>query len=91
MSTNSEKPVNAGKPWTQEEVDLVASTLPNWDNANRLAPVLGRTPHAIQYMWSKIYWPTKTLKQCAQNDTASEHYTKILNARRKANICIRCS
>ena len=48
------KPLNAGKPWTQEEVDLVASMLPNWDNANRLAVVLGRTPHAIQYMWSKI-------------------------------------
>ena len=85
------KPLNAGKPWSQEEVDLVASMLPNWDNANRLAVVLGRTPHAIQYMWSKIYWSTTALKEHAKNDTVSEHYTKILNARRKANICIRCS
>ena len=89
--SESNKPLNAGKPWTQEEVDLVASMLPNWDNANKLAVVLGRTPHAIQYMWSKIYWSTTALKEHARNDTASEHYTKILNARRNANICIRCS
>ena len=86
-----EKPRNAGKPWTQEEVDLVAAETPTWDNANRLAPVLGRTPHAIQYIWSKLYWSTKALKEYSRNDTASEHYTKILNARRKAHICIRCN
>ena len=90
MSTE-ERPVNAGKPWSQDEINLVASLVPNWDNANRLAVVLGRTPHAIQYMWSKIYWSTKTLKEYAKNDTASEHYTKILNARRSANICNRCN
>ena len=43
------KPLNAGKPRTREEVDLVASMLPNWDNHNSLAVVLGRTPHSIHY------------------------------------------
>lgn len=89
MSTNNEKPVNAGKPWSQEEIDLIAKLVPNWENANLLASVLGRTPHAIQYMWSKLYWSVKMLKEHIDSDTSSEHYQKILNARRKANICIR--
>lgn len=89
MNQEGNQPANAGKPWTEEEIFLVARHLPDWKNANYLADVLGRTPHAIQYMWCKIYWPVKRLKEYAQNDTASEQYQKILNARRKANICIR--
>ena len=40
-------------------------------------------------MWSKLYWSVKRLKEYAANDTDSEQYTKILNARKKAKICIR--
>lgn len=89
MDQEGLKPVNAGKSWTEEEIFLVARHLPDWKNANYLADVLGRTPHAIQYMWCKIYWPVKRLKEFAENDTKNEQYTKILNARRKAQICIR--
>lgn len=90
MSTDvNQMPVNAGKPWSQDEIDLIAGMVPNWSNANKLAKVLGRTPHAIQYMWSKLYWSVKTLKEYAENDTKSEQYTKLLKARRKADICIR--
>lgn len=89
-TTENVRPVNAGKPWTQDEIDLIAGMVPNWDNGCRLAKVLGRTPHAIQYMWSKIYWPVTKLKEYAKDDTKSQQYTKILKARRKADICIRC-
>ena len=91
MDEEMRKPANAGKPWTEDEIFLVATHAPSWHNANYLAKTLERTPHAVQYMWCKLYWPVKQLKELAANDTKSEQYTKILNARRKANICIRCN
>ena len=82
-------PANAGKPWTEEDIMLIASYVPTRRNAGFLAEVLQRTPHAIQYMWSKLYWPVKTLKEYAANDTASGHYRKILNVRKTMKICIK--
>ena len=84
-----EKAVNAGKPWTEEEIFLIATHTPTWHNAKYLANYLGRTTHAIQYMWCKLYWPVKRLKEYAAKDTKSEQYAKILKARRNAQICIR--
>ena len=89
MDREGIKPANAGKSWTEDEIFIVASYVPNWPNANYLAQTLGRTPHAIQYMWCKLYWPVKRLKEFAAKDTRDEQYTRILNARRKAQICIR--
>lgn len=82
-------PANAGKPWTEEDIMLIASYVPTRRNAGYLAELLQRTPHAIQYMWSKLYWPVKTLKEYAADDTQSGHYTKILSVRRKMQICIK--
>ena len=88
MSNNDTKPVNAGKPWSEEDIMLIASYVPTRRNAGFLAEMLGRTPHAVQYMWCKLYWPVKQLKEYAKNDTESQQYTKLLNVRRKMKICI---
>lgn len=88
MNNPNETPANAGKPWTEEELMLIASYVPTKYNAKILANLLQRTPHAIQYMWCKLYWPVKQLQEYASNDTKSGHYTKILNVRRKIKICI---
>lgn len=89
MNQINEKPANAGKPWTEEEIYLIATHAPTSYNAEFLAKYLQRTTHAVQYMWSKLYWSVRQLKEYAANDTDSEQYTKILNARKKAKICIR--
>ena len=86
---NTETPANAGKPWTEEDIMLIASYVPTRRNAGFLAELLQRTPHAIQYMWSKLYWPVKQLQEYASNDTKSGHYQKILTVRRKMKICIK--
>lgn len=88
MNEEMDKPVNAGKPWTEEEIYLIATHTPTWHNAKYLANHLGRTTHAVQYMWCKLYWSVKRLKEYAANDTQSEQYKKILSARRKAGICV---
>lgn len=88
MSTEN-KPVNAGKPWDYQDILLVARTAPNWDNADALTRILGRSHHAIQYLWSKLYMSTTDLKKWAEVDTSkSEQAKKILKARRETRICI---
>ena len=85
---NENKPVNAGKPWTEEECFLVASYLPTWSNCEMLAKHLGRTPHAIQFFYCRLYSKTTKLKEWAKNDTKTEHYNKILKTRKELNIAI---
>lgn len=55
MVTDNKYP-NANQPWEYKDVYLVASTLPTVDNCRRLSTVLGRTEHAVQYLWCKIYF-----------------------------------
>ena len=86
--SNQTSPANAGKPWTEDEIMLIASYVPTRRNAGFLADLLGRTPHAIQYMWCKLYWPVKQLKEYAVNDSENGHYKKILNVRKRMKICI---
>lgn len=82
------KPENAGKPWTEEEMFLVASYTPTWSNIQMLAKHLKRTPHAIQYFYCKLYTKSTILKEYAKDDTKSEQYAKILKVRREADIAI---
>ena len=62
------KPVNAGKPWTEEELMFVASYVPTVHNCKFLAEKLGRTQHAVQYTWCKLYSRSKDLKALAGGD-----------------------
>ena len=65
-----EKPVNAGKPWTEEDMFFVGSFAPTWRNICWLADRLGRTPHAVQYLLCKMYCKTTDLKEWAKVDTS---------------------
>ena len=84
----NQKPVNAGKPWTEEEMFLVGSYVPTWNNVIMLANHLGRTPHAIQFFYCKLYSKTTTLKEWAKDDTKTEQYSKILKVRKQLDISI---
>ena len=53
-----------------------------------LAKHLGRTPHAIQFFYCRLYSKTTKLKEWAKNDTKTEHYNKILKTRKELNIAI---
>lgn len=84
-----EKPVNAGKPWTEEDMFFVGSFAPTWRNICWLADRLGRTPHAVQYLLCKMYCKTTDLKEWAKIDTSkSEQAKKILKVRRELGIAI---
>lgn len=82
------KPENAGKPWTMDHIRLVASYVPNNMNCAKLAKMLGRTEHAIQYMWCKLYMRTSDLKEWAkpENDTKTHQYAMILAVRKEIDL-----
>ena len=85
----NQKPVNAGKPWTEEEMYLVASYVPTWRNIQMLARHLGRSEHAIQFFYWKLYSKTSKLKeQILVYDTKSEQFAKILKVRKELDIAI---
>jgi hypothetical protein len=83
-------PVNAGKPWTKSDIFLVGSYVPTYNNAVLLASHLGRTVHAIQYMWCKLYTNTTQLKEWAkpENDTKTGQYKLILEVRKELDLMI---
>ena len=85
----SNKPENAGKPWTEDDMFLVGSHAPTWGNICMLAERLGRTPHAVQYLLCKMYMKTTALKEWAKVDTSkSEQAKKILKVRKELGIAI---
>lgn len=86
------EPRNAGKPWSKEDIYLVGSYVPTWENAKTLAKHLGRTEHAIQYMWCKLYTRTSVLKEWAkpENDTKTHQYKMILEVRKELDLQIGC-
>lgn len=85
----NQKPANAGKPWSEEEMFLVGSYVPTDKNIQMLAKHLGRTAHAVQYFYYKLYRKTTDLKQWAEIDTSkSEQAKKILKVRRELGLVI---
>lgn len=84
--SNQEIPVNAGKPWSEEDLILIASYVPSRRNAGHLAELLRRTPHAVLYMWKKLYWPLDQLKEYANNSDDNSQYKKLLKVRKRFKI-----
>ena len=84
-----EKPVNAGKPWTYEEMLLIASYVPTRHNIKFLAEQLGRSFHAVQYMFCKIYTKSSSLKEAVKNkESESLQYTNALKVRHALSLQI---
>lgn len=82
-------PVNAGKPWTYEEMHLIASYVPTKHNIQYLAKHLGRTTHAVQYMFCKIYTKSSVLKEAiATKESESLQYTNALKVRQELQLQI---
>lgn len=87
MLNSNEMPDNAGKPWTEEDLIILASYTPTKPNSYVVAKLLGRTPRAVKYMWCKLYWPSQKYIEHAERDPRmKEHYEKIMEARKKMQI-----
>lgn len=82
------KPENHNKPWSKDQIRYVAAHVPTEENCDKLAKILGRTEHAIQYMWCKLYMRTSDLKELAkpENDTKTQQYKMILEVRKETKI-----
>ena len=84
-----EQPINAGKPWTYEEMLLIAGYVPTRHNIKFLADQLGRSFHAVQYMFCKIYTKSSILKDAVENkESESLQYTNALKVRQALSLQI---
>ena len=80
---------NAGKPWTYEEMLLIASYVPTKHNIKFLADQLGRSFHAVQYMFCKIYEkPSKLKEDIKTKESKSMQYTNALKVRQAIGLQI---
>lgn len=83
------KPINAGKPWSYEEMLMIAGYVPTKHNIRFLADQLGRSYHAVQYMFCKIYEKSSSLKEDIKNkESKSMQYTNALKVRQAINLQI---
>ena len=83
----SSKPVNSGKPWTYEEMLLIAGYVPTKHNIKFLADQMGRSYHAVQYMFCKIYEKSSSLKKDIETkESKSMQYTNALKVRQALKL-----
>ena len=89
MRTKSPSVPKAFDPYTQREVDLILSLVPNKVNTTNLAKALGRSFDAIAmiYVWA---YSGRMLKDAlaGMKDTQDNVVTKIAKAKKKLGIYI---
>jgi len=79
----------AFEPYTQKEIDLILSLVPNKTNTTNLAKSLGRSFDAIAMVYHWAY-SGKMLKNALANmkDTQDNVVTKVAKAKRRLGIYI---
>lgn len=77
---------NKGKPYSQEEIDLILSLVPNSTNAITLSKVLGRSDNAIKMIYQIVY-SGKLLKKNVEG-VGNDVFDKIADAKKRAKIFI---
>lgn len=88
MASSSAKPVNKNKPYSQKDIDLILSLVPNKTNLSNLAAALGRGTGAIGMIY-EIAYSGKLLKQnLDDNDPGDDVFDKIARAKKKLGIFI---
>ena len=89
MQTKSPKAPNAFKPYSQFEIDLILSLVPNKINTRNLAKSLGRTTEAIGMVY-EIAFGGNLLKENLNKMKPSQRnvYTKVADAKRRFGIYI---
>lgn len=89
MKTKSAGIPKAFEPYTKEEIQLILSLIPTYQNVRSLAKSLGRSDEAIQFIYKLAYsgrWLKKWLEALGphQDDVA----TKIALAKKKFGIFV---
>ncbi|MFC1914884.1 hypothetical protein ACFLWK_01360 [Chloroflexota bacterium] len=89
MKTKADGIVKAFEPYTQKEIDLILSLVPNKTNTNNLAKSLGRSFDAIGMIYHYAY-SGRMLKNALAHmkDTQDNVVTKVAKAKRKLGIYI---
>jgi hypothetical protein len=77
---------NKGKPYSQVEIDLILSLVPNNKNTTMLAKVLGRSGNAIGMIY-QIAYGGKLLKNNVDG-IGNDVFDKIADAKKRAKIFI---
>lgn len=78
------KPINARKPWSVEDLVILANTAPTKHNVEYLARSLGRTEAAVWSQYYLLYAAPKYLKQA--DGSILEHHRRVLQAKRIAKL-----
>lgn len=89
MQKKSAKAPKAFDPYSQKEIDLILSLIPNKTNTTNLAKSLGRTFDAIGMIY-EIAYSGNLLKTTLADmkDTQENVYTKVANAKKRLGIYI---
>lgn len=81
-------PPKKGKPYSQKDIDLILSLVPNKTNLVNLAAALGRGIGAIGMIY-QIAYSGKLLKQNIQDDDpGNDVFDKIAKAKKRLGIFI---
>lgn len=77
-------PENKNKPWTLDDLVIVANTLPTKNNVKLLAKSLKRSEGAIWSQWYSIYLAPNYVKKKIRD--GEEFYAKVLKAKEIVGI-----
>lgn len=87
-------PARANAPWSDEEVELLLTQVPTWENITRLARVLGRTKAAVAVIYELAYsgkWLKDQIRVHGDVITypdRSNVFMKIATAKKKLGIIV---
>lgn len=85
----STKPTNHGKPWTLDELRLVAMQAPIASNLNVLARTLDRTGYAVMQAWRKLYTSeSKVKKEWFKDKPIPENWQLVHQVRKELGIVV---
>lgn len=89
MKTKANGVAKAFEPYSQNEIDLILSLVPNKTNTTNLAKSLGRSFDAIAMIYICAY-SGKLLKNALANmkDTQDNVFTKVAKAKKRLGIYI---
>ena len=81
-----DKPANAGKPWSVEDLVILANTAPTQSNVKWLAKSLGRTEDAVWSQYYLLFCAPSYLKQA--DGSVLEQHKRIIQAKKIAKLGI---
>lgn len=93
LATKAFKPLPSRDkaPWSDEETELVLLQVPTWENAARLARLLGRTEAAILTIYAMTYsgnWLKKALAGNEGHPGRNNVHLRIAAAKKKLGITV---